>query len=282
MMVKNQNGRQKSAKSLSKRFGRFKKTMYDTWEAHVFVGFYSPHLHERVKDGSLPAFRISQIASTNPKTLSKNSTFGTIAHITSVVSPRATFLTCVAVFEQFHSDLCTRVFHDYPMKMKTGVDDQEQSERQHKLLDIILTSTDKDEMLQRIIEERARGIFYGNPIDFFIFDKGKLEFGSTFKTDYSDSMTRLAEVIARRNVYVHNDSRVDRKYLREVKGSSAKLGEKLDLPDEYLRPALDLMVCITAVSAQLVCERIYKYPSTGTLAKYYKRARCNFQNRESS
>jgi len=40
-----------------------------------------------------------------------------------------------------------------------------------------------------------------------------------------DTWPNRNEVIARRNVYAHNDGRVDRKYLREVRSSTLKLGE---------------------------------------------------------
>lgn len=118
----------------------------------------------------------------------------------------------------------------------------------------IIDSSSKDEILDILIEEKLRGIFYGNPIDFFEKDKGKLGFGSTFKDIYSKALTHYSEVINRRNINIHNQGMVDRRYIRET-GSTLKLGTKPQIDEAYLRSAILLLLGIAATATHLVLEK---------------------------
>lgn len=110
-------------------------------------------------------------------------------------------------------------------------------------------------MLEKVIEERVRGIFYGAPSEFFLKDKAKLKFGDHFSTNCAEAVNKFVELCARRNVLIHNDGRVDRKYLREAPGSKFKLRETVSVHEPYLRGALLTLRGLCATTGVLVCER---------------------------
>ena len=57
-------------------------------------------------------------------------------------------------------------------------------------------------MIDAIIEEKVRSIFYGNPVEIFTKDKCKLEIGDIFVREYPDSMVYYAEITGRRNAII--------------------------------------------------------------------------------
>lgn len=107
-------------------------------------------------------------------------------------------------------------------------------QKQPKLLNIIIASSSKEEALEHYIDEKLRGIFYGNPVD--VFEKNKLGFDlpERMGKDCIEELAIYAEIAARRNVIVHNLGRVDRKYIREVEGTTLNIGEAINVDREYL------------------------------------------------
>lgn len=240
------------------RFTRFQGAMEDIWKEHDFYSFYLPRIHKLIKDDAMPPFALNSFKNPGMQHVhTANNTFGYISHILNVARGRSGLMQSVATFEHYHSDLATIVYQHRPLKL-LGVEAIESQDRQNKLLDIIIKSKDKEEMLDKIIEEKVRSIFYGNPLDFFLRDKAKLEFGSAFKDHYQNAMDRLAEIIARRNIYAHNNRKVDSKYLREVKNSPYKIGNIPVVDTAYLGEALNLMIGIASMSSCLVLDRIFK------------------------
>ena len=258
-------------KKIATRFRHFKKNMYDCWEAYVLLQYYLPQVHDSVKAGDMSPLRIKQVIADSELDLTVRRTLGAISHITQKASSRSTILTSVSHFENYLCDLCMYVFRDYPQKISAS-DTTETDDRREKLSQVIFDSSSREEIIERLIEEKVRGIFYGNPIDFFTKDKAKLEFGTEFSSRFQPAITNLAEVIARRNIIAHNDGRIDRKYLREVRGSTARLGEIVQLDANYLREAIDLMLGIASTATHLVNIKIYNGSSNSRLlAKFYSR-----------
>ena len=107
-------------------------------------------------------------------------------------------------------------------------------QKQPKLLNIIIASSSKEEALEHYIDEKLRGIFYGNPVD--VFEKNKLGFDlhERMGKDCTEDLSIYAEIVARRNVIVHNLGRVDRKYIREIEGTTLNMGETINVDREYL------------------------------------------------
>ncbi|HEV3073218.1 MAG TPA: hypothetical protein VHB47_02270 [Thermoanaerobaculia bacterium] len=244
---------------ISKRFKAYDKTIRDIWEVYQFHHFYLPRIHELIKKKDMPALSIVSLGALSPKEQKPRDTLGAISHIMSQVTTQRSLIAAVAQSEAFLQYLVTRVLRDYPQRLLAGIQ-SEQGAREGKLLEIIVNSADKWEMLEKLIEERVRGLFYGAPGDFFMKDKARLGFGDHFLKHYRTAVERYVEISARRNLLIHNDGRVDRKYLREVPGSTLALKQRVPIDEVYLRDALLTLRGLSATAGILVCERVYSSP----------------------
>lgn len=249
--------------AVHERFKQYNRDIKDVWASFIFLSFYLPKIHGAVKAGTFPPLHLESLSgvATAPHQKTKNDTFGTLSHIERKVVPIRTLLSGVAATEDFLKDLCTLVYERYPGKL-TGNEVEESSEQRQKILQTILASGTREEILSRLVEERVRGIFYGNVTDFFIKDKKiKLEFGDHFAKEHSKNLEYFKEIMARRNIHAHNDGRVDAKYLREAQLFSFSEGQRPSLTPSYLRHTLIVLRGLSAVAAALVCKNVFKEPT---------------------
>ena len=171
------------------------------------------------------------------------------------------FIDAVGAFENYIASLTKYVYLDYPGKIESGGMDEK------KLFKLIISSEDKQKMLDIIIEEKIRSIFYGNPIDIFKKDKCHLELGNIFCEQYQDAINLYQEIVGRRNVIIHNNGKIDKKYLRENNGSKLMEGQKIIISEDYLRGTIGLLMGIAAVTTKCVVENIYSGDCEGKMAK---------------
>lgn len=258
------------AKNISRRFKTYSSDMKDVWESFEFVNRYLGAIHPLVKGGSLPTFSFRSLHADSTTSVDKNRTLGYIDHVVRKVNPERSLITSVALTEDFLQDLVRTVYRAFPERIAGG-NSPDAPERIEKVVAVILDSENRDEILERLGDEKVRSAFYGNPVDFFRKDKMKLEFGATFRDDYADSLEAYAEIIARRNIYAHNGGRVDRKYQKETGNQAVKLGNKLPISDVYLRESIMLLRGVSSVAAYVACDRIFNStPKGGRLLAVYK------------
>lgn len=158
--------------------------------------------------------------------------------------PESVFLNAVALFEAFVTDIAKLAYQAHPQRflLREDKDSQTSSESAEKenikLLKILIDSASREEAIERCVEERLRGIFYGKPTD--VFEKNKLGFNLhiVMKDSCGKELTRYAEIAARRNVIVHNLGRIDQKYLREVPNTSFEARDEVEIDKHYLYEAL--------------------------------------------
>ncbi len=259
------------AKNLSVRFKAYSSDMKDVWESYIFINKYMNEIHPLIKDDTLPPFSVIPLSAIDEKEIkiSKKNTYGYIHHIVEKVKPERSLITAVALTEDFLQDMVKIVYKAFPDKISGA--DKDTPDRVEKVTELILQSTDKDEIIDRLIEEKVRGIFYGNPVDFFMKDKKlKLGFGTLFKDNHSANINIYSEIIARRNIYTHNGGRVDRKYLQESNANNIKLGNKLKITEEYLKESIFILRGLASVSAFMVNRRIFQSaPTEGRLHHVY-------------
>jgi hypothetical protein len=256
-----------AAHSITKIHTRFKgynKELRDIWESYCLVDFYMANIHDLLKSKNVPPLTFTNLSGKN-KTLSDLDTFGAISYLTRKANPQRTLITAVSHFEHYLGFLTKTVYHDYPKKLISNNLTTEKEEQ--NLIRLIVDSVDRDEIIERIVEEKVRGIFYGKPSDFFLKDKAKLELGSHFRDNYSKEIEKYEEITARRNAIIHNQGRVDRKYIREVKNNSLILGQIITLDANYLRESIDLLRNISAQATKCIIENIYKGNVQGVLAR---------------
>lgn len=174
------------------------------------------------------------------------------------VNASSHFIQAIGLFERYIASLVKMVYLEYPFKINGGMDEE-------RLFKLIISSESKEEMIKTLAEEKIRSIFYGNPLDIFVKDKCRLELGEVFKETYKDAMPLYQEITSRRNVIIHNSSRVDKKYLKENPGSTFKEKEKIIISDDYLQGAICLLVGIAAITTKCVVENIYHGDCKGKL-----------------
>lgn len=251
------------------RYKGFQKDQRDVWESFCIVDFYGPKIKDAVKSGVLPPLDIDRVWNNSSRTLDKDDTYGALSSLVRKGNYRRTLLEAVLLFEDYMSDLISGVYVDYPMKLQseaTPDGDSESKSGYQKLVRLVLDSKDRDEVIDRLVEEKVRGIFYGNPVDVFLKDKAKMEFGSYFKDTHKAQVDAFKKIVAARNLIAHNNGRIDRKYQREA-DPAATLGRSLVIDRQFLKDSIYVLSLLAAHATRLVIENIYKGKPAGNLGK---------------
>lgn len=241
---------------LATRFKQFHKEMRDIWESYQLVTLYMPTLHNLVRDGKVAPLHYLPLHSAKEKSYSRDSTLGAISHLTRKANPRRCLVDAVGAFENYIVDLVEYVYRDHPAKLLSG-QGSGTPEQDLRVLQVVVGSATRDEILSKLAEERIRSVFYGKPTEVFTKDRAKLEFGNYFSSNFSEELGRFNELTGRRNLLVHRGGRVDRKYLRENPGSEFSLGQSVSLSPEYLRDSIVLLDGLAAAATTKVFEAIY-------------------------
>lgn len=250
-------------------FKNYRQQLHHIWEDVTFVDHYADAIHNQLLHGELDDLRILSLLAPQYHYPNAHRTMQILKRLRTTTNNRRAFIEATSTFEDFLSQLVFRVYRDYPGKLISRRSDDHPMQSSN-LLDLVVKSKDKEEIISRIIEERIRSLFYGNPVDFFQKDKAKLEFGDYFRSNHQGALEDLQEVLARRNIIVHSGGRVDRKYLREVRNSSLQLGRKLNISMLYLRASLALFGGLGAATAGLIVQNIYKEQPLGRLVKLWQ------------
>lgn len=244
------------------KFGQYIRNMKKVWRSFSLIEYYtSQTLPKLIKNKTIPYPSYNDLiqGSKHTQMMRRETTFGMLTHVRILQNPRASLLAALQLFEVYISDITALVYFDYP---KRGIGEKK-AEFEEKIIDIIIESNDKKEILERLIEEKIRGIFYGNIANVFIKDELHLELKDTFKEENAALIETLKEIIARRNIYVHNDGRVDSKYLRETKRKDIKLNAVLQTDAIYLRDAILVMNEIAKLTTIAIIQNIYKGVAKG-------------------
>lgn len=224
------------------------------WEDYLLLDFYLPELHNGIKKGTIPDLPFDSLFSAKQIPFTKKFVYGVIDRVKKKQIPVRAFVEAVALTEDYLQSLTYRLYRDYPYKLETK---EETNEQQSKMLRLIIGSSNREEIIERLAEEKIRSIFYGRPVDFFKSDKAKVGVGSYLKSTYNLALEKFDEVMARRNIYTHNHGKVDSKYLKEVSGTTFSLGEKPPITRGYLRDSIRLLLGLTAITTRLALENNY-------------------------
>lgn len=242
---------------ISKQYRMFRQNLYGIWESYNLVDFYSKILREDINRDKKPLLISRHLKANKTKTYDKNNTLNLLDRFHQQETPKRVLVESVSLFENFIGDLVSIVYNDYPVKL-LGKDIQNDSpEHRKKILEVVVKSNDRDEILEKIIEEKVRSLFYKKLSDIFIKDKSKLDFGDFFSKN-EKAIFLLEEIMARRNIIVHNGGKVDRKYLREVKKPEFNLNQSVQILPEYLQTSIVLLESLGAVVSFLILRNVYK------------------------
>ncbi len=247
-------------------FKRFNRGINEIWEDYITTRFYLNEAHRSIKGGTGPKVLLAKlVADSQPEELSSSVIFGIIDRIKRTSSGYHAFIDSIAQFEHLMSSLTFKVYMDFPGRLRglAKDSDEEISGKYGKVISLIIESTDRYEMLQKLAEEKVRGIFYGNPLSLFTADKAQLGFGNYFKENHQGALQVFRESTARRNIIIHNQAMIDRKYISESGATDLKLGQKVQIEETYLRPCVLALKELAAAAANCVATSVYKEPLHG-------------------
>jgi hypothetical protein len=251
------------------KYKKFYSQIFEVFEDYLFIEFYYPELHKLLKEDKVGMMRFESATSSYKAPFKKEFIYGVIDRTVKKTNPFRSLYDAVALTEGYLQDITNRIYRDNPSKLETK---DEAPDQQFKLLKVITSSVDKSEIISRIAEEKIRGIFYGNPVDFFKKDKAKIGLGKSLADNYPLVLDNYAEIIARRNLYTHNSGKVDRKYIREIKNTSLNLGEKAMIDKSYIKNAIEILHGISTIATKNALLANYNIDSVhGKLEFYSKR-----------
>lgn len=257
-------------------FYGYTKSMHDIWEAYSFIQFYMDEIHDKLKTDDIKRYEYLSIRGGRTYQYKDHELYGIIDHIKKKNNPFKSLSLVVSVNEDFLQKITTQVYQHYPARIRKDFVYTESTEERSKLFQLILDSEHKEEMIDRLIEEKVRGIFYGNPLHFFTKDKANLGFADYFKNNHSDALDIYTELLATRNVIVHNNGKIDRKYLSEVPNSTYSVGNSIQITEDFIRDSIYAARGLSLVAAELILYRIYK---ADHIAKKYNKLIDSFKKR---
>jgi len=264
----------KVCKRISVGFKHFRRDIHSIWEDLVATELYLSKVHNLIKKNQMDLLKLPNLDDLQPDiNFSKDRTFGVLHRIRTEKIYRNALIDSISCFENYLSFLVYNVYIDKPEILKNIFGD-ETEKREIKLINIILESDDKEQMIERIIEEKIRSMLYGNPSDFFIKDKARLHLKEYFETNRKE-LNSYIEINARRNIFIHNKGRVDSKYLSEVGKVFTPLYNKnqvAKLDIEYIKKTIITLKIIASIVTVIVFEKIYKdYNKSTLIGKEYKK-----------
>ncbi|MDM8568485.1 hypothetical protein QUF50_03015 [Thiotrichales bacterium HSG1] len=178
-----------------------------------------------------------------------------------------TLVSSIALFEAFISDIATIIYMSNPKYFLINNQDRViDCKENHKVAKILINSESREEALEKLIEEKLRSIFYGNPIDAFIKYNNKkhkdgnlkLNLDKVFHNECFYELQLYKEMVGRRNTIVHNVGIIDDKYIREVDNICTKLsgGDKVRIDKDYSFSSLMILDNLAALYTKQVSVQI--------------------------
>jgi len=172
---------------------------------------------------------------------------------------RSSFVMLVSYFDFLLSDLIHYFYRKYPESLSGR--DLPLTLSELKLLGGV------DEAIDFVINKEADSVLYDS------LEKQKLYLKNTLKIDTKDSIiswNRLTEAIERRHIIVHNDCKINRRYLTKVdpsqipeKTKDLKEGTRVRLKETYFRSIFE-EICLSGLILLQVCWRKWEKDDADT------------------
>lgn len=170
---------------------------------------------------------------------------------------RSSFVMLVSYFDFLVSDLIHYFYRKYPESLSGR--DLPLTLSELKLLGGV------GEALDFVINKEAEGVLYDS------LEKQKLYLKNTLKIDTKDSIinwNKLVEAVERRHIIVHNDCRINRRYLTKVdpsqtpeKTKNLKEGTQVRVTERYFRSVFE-EICVSGIALLQCCWRKWEKEDT--------------------
>lgn len=175
---------------------------------------------------------------------------------------RSSFVMLVSYFDFLLSDLIHYFYRKYPESLSG------------KELPLTLSGLKLlggvDEALDFVINKEAENVLYDN------LEKQKLYLKNTLKIDTKDSIinwNKLVESVERRHIVVHNDCKINRRYLSKVdpsqipeKTKDLKEGTRVRIRERYFRSVSE-EICVSGLVLLQCCWRKWEKDDTANADK---------------
>ena len=142
------------AKRIHTKYKIYRGDMKNIWEEYSYLVHY-------IYNAKKEEFELKSLSANQKNIKTKARAGGMQNRFKSGVNTRNHFIDAIGLFENYIASLARFVYLDYPSKMNGGGMDEK------KLFNLIVKSEDKQEIIDNLIEEKIRNIFYGNPVDVF-------------------------------------------------------------------------------------------------------------------
>lgn len=119
-----------------------------------------------------------------------------------------------------------------------------------------------EELRENLIEEAVQDVLRGNQISWLDYISEKTGNGKNFfKETLKEDVERFEEFFLSRNLITHNNSTINNIYIEKVTKyreleSKYKIGDKLDLTEDYLLKNLDLIYFVAVKACYMLSTRI--------------------------
>ncbi len=147
---------------------------------------------------------------------------------------KGTFVYVISLFESSVSECLKRYLMAFPKELKDG---QISGKDSKFIADTIFAS----ELIELLVDNFINKISYENLSE--ILPK-KLELLKVEKEKIKYDRKDLIERKERRNLLVHNNLKIDKKYIRNTKCEPNRLGMQLDIKNGYLSKTIDVLTNI--------------------------------------
>ncbi len=231
------------------RYVRFSEHLHNAWMHYAVQDELIRVIEEKCQDdgyrNNVCTQSLSPINSENraPSRLRGENLLRFIKRLHFKETPESVLLNSVSLFEAFVCDIAKIAYlndpEKYLLQSDTSANDNSANNKENlKLLRTLIKSGSREEAIEKYIDEKLRGVFYGTPTDIFTKNKLRFDLNKNHTQEWNDNIKIYAEVTARRNVIVHNLGKIDEKYLREVKEAVFCLGDIVAVDSNYLYRAL--------------------------------------------
>lgn len=170
---------------------------------------------------------------------------------------RSSFVTLMSYFDFLLSDLIHYFYRKYPESLSSK--ELPLTLRELKLLGGV------DDAVDWVINKEADSILYDN------LGKQKLYLKNTLKIDTADNIInwkKLVEAMERRHIIVHNDCKINKRYLSNVDPSQVpepakdlKEGTRVRITESYFRSVFE-EICVSGMILLQVCWRKWEKDDT--------------------
>ena len=282
------------AKRYYERYVRFSEQLHNTWVFFEVQPELLQIVDTQCQDKTYESKIIFQgLSPVNPESraqvrLNAGHLSGIVRRAVRKEIPELVLLNAISLFEAFIGDVAKVAYMNEPERFllrenkdkDTDSNDTASEKENLKLLRILIKSPNREDAIERYIEEKLRGIFYGNPVDVFKKNRLGFNFHEQMANDCEKDLEIYSELVARRNVIVHNLGIVDQKYCREVPNPQFKAGDRVSIDGQYLYQALQTMntlakrfvvgVAYATTSQGLLKARMGKMPQANSKKKTAK------------